>query len=60
MDPAGIKAYYLAQIREPSGPGSVGADIGLIEIARRASEPIKFDFTAIDADSVFYCMKAFI
>jgi hypothetical protein len=60
MDPAGIKKYYLEQIREPPASGSVGANIGLIEIARRASEPIQFDFTEIDADSVFYCMKAFI
>ena len=60
MDPAEIKAYYLEQIREPPAAGSMGANIGLIEIARRASEPIQFDFTDIDAKTVFYCMKAFI
>jgi len=60
MAPAELKAYYLEQIREPPESGSVGANIGLIEIARRASEPIQFDFTGIDANTVFYCMKAFI
>jgi hypothetical protein len=60
LDPAGIKAYYLEKIKEPPEPGSLGANIGLIEIARRASEPIQFDFTDIDETSVFYCMKVFI
>jgi hypothetical protein len=60
MDPAGIKAFYLEKIKEPAEPGSLGANIGLIEIARRASEPIQFDFTDLDETSVFYCMKVFI
>lgn len=60
MDPVELKAYYLEKIKEPAAPGSMGANIGLIEIARRASEPIQFDFTDIDETSVFYCMKAFI
>jgi Family of unknown function (DUF6272) len=60
MDPSRIKAYYMEKLKEPAGPLSLGANIGLIEIARRASEPIQFDFTDIDETSVFYCMKAFI
>lgn len=60
LDPAGIKAYYLKQIKEPSAEGSLGGNIGLIEIARRSSEPIQFDFTDIDPAKVFYCMKVFI
>lgn len=60
MDPAGIKAYYLEKIKQPVAPGSLGANIGLIEIARRASEPIQFDFTDMDGDCVFYCLKVSI
>ena len=60
LDAAGIKEYYLEKIKEPAPPRSLGANIGLIEIARRASEPIQFDFTDIDDSSVFYCMKVYI
>jgi len=60
LDPAGIKAYYLAKIRNPEDASSKGANLGLIEIARRASEPILFDFMEIDEGTTFYCMKAFI
>lgn len=60
LDPAGIKAYYLKQIREPAEAASEGASIGLIEIARRASRPIEFDFTEMDEATVFYCLKCFI
>jgi hypothetical protein len=60
LDPAGIKAHYMERIKQPPEPGSLGANIGLIEIARRASEPIEFDFTDLDGDCVFYCMKVFI
>nr|WP_320134014.1 SiaB family protein kinase [uncultured Holophaga sp.] len=60
LDPAGIKAYYLEKIKAPEDSGSKGASLGLIEIARRASEPIQFDFHPIDPETTFYCMKAFI
>lgn len=57
LDREGIKAYYREQLREPPEEGSRGATIGLIEIARRASEPIEFDFARIDDDKSFFCMK---
>jgi hypothetical protein len=60
LDPAGIKAYYLEKIKDPEDASSKGANLGLIEIARRASEPIQFDFMDLDDQTTFYCMKAFI
>lgn len=60
LDPAGIKAYYLERIRDTVDPVALGANLGLIEIARRASEPIQYDFAEIDAATSFYCMKVFI
>jgi hypothetical protein len=60
MDPGAIKAYYKEQLREPPDEDSKGATIGLIEIARRASEPIEFDFEPIDADTTFFCLKVLI
>lgn len=60
MDKDAIKAYYKEQLREPPDEGSRGATIGLIEIARRASAPIEFDFDRIDADRHFFCLKVSI
>jgi hypothetical protein len=55
-----IKAYYKEKLREPPDEGSRGATIGLIEIARRASAPIEFDFDRIDTDRHFFCLKVSI
>ncbi len=55
-----IKAYYKEQLREAPDEKSRGATIGLIEIARRASEPIEFDFDAIDGGKSFFVLKVCI
>lgn len=60
MDKDEIKAYYKEQLREAPDENSRGATIGLIEIARRASEPIQFDFERIDAEKFFFCLKVSI
>ncbi len=60
MDKDEIKAYYKEQLREAPDEKSRGATIGLIEIARRASEPIEFDFDRIDAEKHFFCLKVSI
>ena len=42
---------------EPEG-GARGAGIGLIEIARRSSRPIQFDFTEVDDRFAFFALEA--
>jgi hypothetical protein len=60
MDKDAIKAYYKEQLREAPEEQSRGATIGLIEVARRASAPIEFDFERIDDETFFFCMKVSI
>lgn len=60
MDKDELKAYYKEKLKEPPEEQSKGASIGLIEIARRASVPIEFDFMDIDAGHAFFCLKAYI
>lgn len=60
LDKEEIKAYYKEKLKEPPEAESKGASIGLIEIARRSSSPIEFDFMAIDEQKTFFCLKAFI
>ena len=57
LDRDGIKTYYREQLREEPDDGSRGATLGLIEIARRASDPIDYDFDAMDAERSFFCLK---
>jgi len=53
MNPEELKALYKEKMRSESDEGSKGASIGFIEMARKSSEPIEFDF--IDNDETFDC-----
>jgi len=62
LDRDQLKAYYREKLREPPETGSQGASIGLIEIARRSSAPIKYDVSWADDDqsSAFFVIKSYI
>jgi hypothetical protein len=60
LDAAALKAFYLERIRETAEPAGKGAGLGLIEIARRASEPIQCDFLGVDSATAFYCLKVLV
>src|SRR5262245_24904742 len=55
-----LKAVYKEQLRAEPEAGSKGAGLGFMEIARRASKPIEFDFTDVDAKHAFFALKATI
>lgn len=57
---AGLKDMYKKKLREPTEATSKGAGLGFIEIARRASEIIDFDFLELDDDYAFFCLKAYV
>jgi len=58
MDKDALKALYKAKLKAPVEEGSKGAGVGIIEIARRASKPIDFDFMELDSDYVFFALRA--
>ena len=60
LDKDAMKAYYKEKIKEPPEIDSKGATIGLIEIARRSSSPIEFDFMDVNEQKIFFCLKAYI
>lgn len=62
LDPDALKAYYRQKLREPAEDDSQGGSIGLIEIARRSSRPIAYDFSWVgpERDRAFFCIKAYI
>ena len=55
-----LRALYKEQLRAEPEAGSKGAGLGFMEIARRASKPIEFDFTDVDATHAFFALKATI
>lgn len=55
-----LRAHYKKKLREPAEAESKGASLGLVEIARRASEPIEFDFVDVDDATAFFSLKACI
>jgi hypothetical protein len=55
-----LKALYKETLRAEPEEGSKGAGLGFMEIARRASKPIEFDFTDVDGGHAFFALKATI
>jgi hypothetical protein len=58
MNAEELRALYKERLRAGPEEGSKGAGLGLIEIARRASKPIEFDFTDVDDEHMFFALKA--
>jgi hypothetical protein len=60
MNKEELRALYKEQLRGDPGEGSKGAGLGFMEIARRASKPIEFDFTDVDDEHAFFTLKAIV
>jgi len=58
MNKEELRARYKERLRAGPEEGSKGAGLGLMEIARRASKPIEFDFTDVDDKYAFFTLKA--
>lgn len=58
LDHHQLKRLYKEKLREGPDEHSQGAGIGFIEIARRASRPIEFDFAKVDEKHSFFALKA--
>lgn len=58
MNKEELRALYKEQLRGDPGEGSKGAGLGFMEIARRASKPIDFDFIDVDDKHAFFTLKA--
>jgi Family of unknown function (DUF6272) len=60
MDKEELKHHYRERLKQEPEEHSKGASIGLIEIARRSSRTIEFDFHPLSPESSFFCLKAYI
>ena len=57
-DRATLKQLYKETLKAEPSASSKGAGVGFIEIARRASQPIAFDFVTIDERFAFFALEA--
>lgn len=55
-----IRQIYREGMSKADGHEGPGSGLGLLEIARRSSEPIRYNFEEVDADSVDFMICATI
>lgn len=60
MDDETLKQHYKEQRKKGPDETSKGAGLGFIEVARKTSGPMEFDFSEIDAKRSFFSLKAII
>lgn len=60
LDKAQLKAAYKEQLRRPREPGAQGAGLGLLEIARKASEPLIGSLRQLADGRAFISLRAVI
>jgi hypothetical protein len=58
MNKEDLKQLYLAQRKKDPDPESKGAGLGFIDIARKSSRPIQYNFAPVDADHAFFALTA--
>lgn len=59
LDAAGLKAAYKKQLRREAEPGK-GAGLGLIDMARRASQPLEYTVHDLDERYAFFTLRTVV
>ncbi len=57
MNKGELRSRFLSQRKRPDNTGSRGAGLGLIEVCRKASAPIEYEFRKVDGKSSFFCVE---
>ncbi len=60
MDKDQLKAYYREMRKKDSPEDSKGAGLGFIEMARNASKPLEFEFSALNDRESFFTLITLI
>lgn len=60
LDAAGLKALYKEERRKPRSDDAMGAGLGLIDMARKTSQPLEYLVQPVDAQTVFFNLKAVV
>lgn len=54
-----LRKLYRQKLKDESDEQSKGASVGLIEIMRRSTHPVEYDFISYNDTQVFFCIKAY-
>ena len=57
QDKAGLKKMYKEQLKRQLPPGEVSAGLGLIDMARKACQPLSYSITQIDEQVQFFSLQ---
>lgn len=60
MDKGQLKEFYKLQRRKDPDQRSKGAGLGFIEMARKASRPIRYEFEPVDEKYTFFSVNAHV
>lgn len=58
LDKAGLRKLYKEQMKKDIPPGSCGAGLGLIDMARHASQPLYYEIKNQEEGLAFFTLKA--
>jgi hypothetical protein len=60
LDKAGLKALFKEQMRKPRQEGALGAGLGLIDMARKAKQPIEYAVRDFDGKYALFSVRVVI
>jgi len=59
-DAAGLRRMFRERLRSDTRSANGGAGMGLIEVAKRCTEPLQYAFHPLDAGHSFFCLTAVV
>ncbi|TDF97494.1 SiaB family protein kinase [Paenibacillus piri] len=60
LDKADLKKLYKEKLKQEAFSDQPGAGIGLVDIARKAAQPLEYTFTPVDAQFSFFTLRAVV
>ncbi|HYG67532.1 MAG TPA: SiaB family protein kinase [Anaeromyxobacteraceae bacterium] len=60
LDASELKSLYRQRLREGPAPGSNGAGVGLIDVARRSGGGIRYETWPVDAEHTLFAITALV
>ena len=60
LDKDGLKSLYKDIIKNTEISDKGGAGLGFVDMARKSGNPLEYEFSSIDDDNSFFCLKSSI
>jgi len=60
LDKVGLKKMYKEELKKDIPEDSIGAGLGLIDMARKASRPLEFSLIQLDHEYYFFTLNVYV